>query len=167
MKTLIKIIFALFITVTVLDPAAAQTKKSDKQAAKAAAIKQMVESKNFTFEANYAHPSYGNMRYLTPGYDVRVVKDTVVSYLPFFGVSYSGAGYSSGDEGIKFTSTDFTYSEELKKNGLYYVLIKPKDTKNANQLIFNISPSGTADLTVLSNNRERMRFSGNIIEKKK
>lgn len=167
MKTLIKIIFALFITLSVLDPAVAQTKKSDKQAAKAAAIKEMVESKNFTFEANYAYPSYGNMRYLTPGYDLRVVKDTVVSYLPFMGVAYSGAGYNSGDEGIKFTSTDFTYSSEVKKNGMYFVLVKPKDTKNANQLIFNISPSGTADLTVLSNNRERMRFSGNIIEKKK
>jgi hypothetical protein len=168
MKTLIKIFLALFIAFSAIAPATAQNKKSEKKAAKAAAIKQMIESKDFTFEANYAYPSYGIQRYLTPGYDLHVAKDTVVSYLPFMGVAYSSAGYNNSDDnGIKFTSTDFTYTSEEKKNGMFYVVIRPKDAKNASQLALTISPNGSADLTVLSTYRDRMRFTGNIKEKQK
>jgi hypothetical protein len=168
MKALIKISLALFIAFSAIAPATAQTKKSEKQAAKAAAIKQMIESKNFTFEANYAYPSYGIQRYLTPNYDLRVTPDTVVSYLPFMGVAYSSAGYNNSDDnGIRFTSTNFTYTSEEKKNGMFYVVIRPKDAKNASQMSLTISPNGTADLSVLSTNRERMRFTGDIKEKQK
>jgi hypothetical protein len=168
MKTLVKIFLALFIAFSAMAPAAAQNKKSEKKAAKAAAIKQMIESKDFTFEANYAYPSYGIQRYLTPNYDLRVTPDTVVSYLPFMGVAYSSAGFNSGDDnGIKFTSTDFTYTSQAKKNGTFYVVIKPKDAKNASQLALTISPTGSADLTVLSTYREQMRFTGIIKEKQK
>lgn len=165
MKNLVKILFALFIAVSAVNPAVSQSKKAEKQAAKAAAIKQMVESKDFTFQATYAFPAYGGQRYLTPGYDLKVGRDTVVSYLPFMGVAYSGAGYnSSNDDGIKFTSTNFTYTSEQKKNGMFYVMIKPKDAKNASQVTLNISPNGSADLMVISNNRQQMRFTGNIKE---
>ena len=168
MKALIKIFFALFIAFAAIASATAQTKKSEKKTAKAAAIKKMIESKDFTFEANYAYPSYGVQRYLTAGYDLRVNQDTVVSYLPFMGVAYSGAGYTNNDDnGIKFTSTNFTYTSEEKKNGMFYVVIKPKDVKNASQMALTISPNGNADLSVLSSNRERMRFTGNIKEKQK
>jgi hypothetical protein len=168
MKALIKIFIALFIAFSAIAPATAQNKKSEKQAAKAAAIKQMIESKDFTFEANYAYPSYGIQRYLTPSYDLRVTKDTVVSFLPFMGVAYSSAGFNSGDDnGIKFTSTDFTYTSQEKKNGTFYVVIKPKDARNASQLALTISPTGSADLTVLSTYREQMRFTGIIKEKQK
>jgi hypothetical protein len=168
MKTLVKIFLALFIAFSAMAPAAALYKKSEKKAAKAAAIKQMIESKDFTFEANYAYPSYGIQRYLTPNYDLRVTPDTVVSYLPFMGVAYSSAGFNSGDDnGIKFTSTDFTYTSQAKKNGTFYVVIKPKDAKNASQLALTISPTGSADLTVLSTYREQMRFTGIIKEKQK
>jgi hypothetical protein len=168
MKALIKIFLALFIAFAAIAPATAQTKKSEKKAAKAAAIKQMIESKDFTFEANYAYPSYGIQRYLTPNYDLRVTKDTVVSFLPFMGVAYSGAAFTNSDDnGIKFTSTNFTYTSQERKNGTFYVVIKPKDAKNANQLALTISPNGYADLSVLSTYREQMRFTGIIKEKQK
>ncbi|GGH05070.1 DUF4251 domain-containing protein [Mucilaginibacter phyllosphaerae] len=178
MKRLLNILLVLCITNWGLNPAYAQNKKSDKKAAQAAALKQLVESKKFTFQANFIYPSQGNFtyptfngqplngqRYLTPGYDLRITQDSLVSYLPFIGVAYSASGYNSpNDDGIKFTSTDFTYTYQAKKNGMFYVLIKPKGVRNANQIGIDISPGGSADLTVLSNNRERMRFSGIIKE---
>jgi hypothetical protein len=50
---------------------------------------------------------------------------------------------------------------------MFYVVIKPKDAKNASQITLTISPNGSADLTVLSTYRDRMRFTGNIKEKQK
>ncbi|MFD0793957.1 DUF4251 domain-containing protein [Mucilaginibacter litoreus] len=161
MKKILSVILAFTLCTGVLQIANAQNTKAEKNAAKAAEMKTMLDSKKFTFIANYAYPGYGGQRYLTPNYDVKVSQDTVVSYLPFMGVAYMGAGYNnSEDAGIKFTSTNFSYDLTAKKNGMYYLVIKPIGVKNVNQMIFNIASTGYADLVVLSNNRERMRFTG-------
>jgi hypothetical protein len=161
MKTLIKIIFVLFISLQMVEPVVAQTKKQARDAAITAAIKKQINAKSFTFQARYMYPMGGGQRYLNTDYDVRVTKDSVIAFLPYFGVAYAGAGYNSNeDNGIKFTSTKFDYQSELKKNGMWYVVIKPTDSRTTNQLIFNISPNGSTDLSVISTNRQRIRFDG-------
>jgi lipopolysaccharide export LptBFGC system permease protein LptF len=168
MKTLIKIIFILFISLQMVEPATAQTKKQTRDAAKAAEVKKQIDAKSFTFQARYMYPMGGGQRYLNTDYDVRVTKDSVIAFLPYFGVAYAGAGYNSNeDNGIKFTSTKFDYQTELKKNGSWYVVIKPQDSRTTNQLIFNISPNGSADLSVISTNRQRIRFDGYLKDKPK
>lgn len=161
MKTLIKTIFVLFISLQMVEPATAQTKKQVRNAAKAAEVKKQMDAKNFTFQARYMYPLGGGQRYLNTDYDVRVTKDSVIAFLPYFGVAFSGAGYNSNeDNGIKFISTKFDYQSELKKNGTWYVVIKPQDSRTTNQLVFNISPNGSTDLSVISTNRQRIRFDG-------
>lgn len=168
MKSLIKIIFVLLVSSAAVFPASAQTKKQLKEAAKLAEVKEQVESRNFTFQARYMYPLGGGQIFLNTDYDVRVTKDSVIVFLPYFGVAFSGAGYNSGeDNGIKFTSTKFDYKSEVKKNGTWYILIKPKDSKTTNQLIFNISPNGSTDLAVNSNYRQRIRFDGFLKDKPK
>jgi hypothetical protein len=144
-----------------VEPTTAQTKKQARDAAKTAAVKKQIDSKNFTFQARYMYPMGGGQRYLNTDYDVRVTKDSVIAFLPYFGVAYSGAGYNSNeDNGIKFTSTRFDYQSEQKKNGSWNIVIKPQDSRTTNQLIFNISPNGSTDLSVISTNRQRIRFDG-------
>jgi hypothetical protein len=168
MKTLIKIIFALFISLQVIEPATAQTKKQVRDAAKVAEVKDQLDAKTFTFQARYMYPMGGGQRYLNTDYDVRVTKDSVIAFLPYFGVAYSGAGYNTNeDNGIKFTSTKFDYTSEVKKNGSRYIVIKPTDSRTTNQLVFNISPNGSTDLSVISNNRQRIRFDGYLKDKPK
>ena len=168
----------IFIAFLAIKPVKAQIKSSEKKDAQIAALKELLESKKFTFQANFIYPLQGSFnypvfsgqpisgqRYLSPGYDVRMAKDSLISDLPYIGVAYSGAGYnSSNDNGIKFTSTDFSYTFKAKKSGMFYVLIKPKDVRNTILLSIDISPTGSADLTVLSNNRQSVRFSGIIKE---
>ena len=168
MKTLIKIAFAIFIALQVMEPVAAQTKKQARDAAKVAEVKDQLDAKNFTFQARYMYPMGGGQRYLTTDYDVRVTKDSVIAFLPYFGVAYSGAGYNSNeDNGIKFTSTKFDYQSELKKNGSRYIIIRPNDSRTTNQLVFNVLPNGATDLTVISTNRQRIRFDGYLKDKPK
>jgi hypothetical protein len=168
MKTLVKIFFALLIVVTAIDFVNAQSKKAVKEAKKAAEIKDLIESKDYVFLATYMYPSGGGARYLTSPYDVTIAPDTVESYLPYFGVAYSSAGYNSGeDNGIKFTSTKFEYTADLKKDGSYNIIIKPKDTRSASQMIMQVYPNGSANLSVISVNRQQIRFDGYIKERKK
>ena len=168
MKTLVKILFAFLIAVTAINPVSAQSQKAITQAKKAAEIKELIESKNYVFLATYMYPNGGGSRYLTSPYDLTVKPDTVEAFLPYFGVAYSGAGYNSTeDNGIKFTSTKFDYTADLKKDGSYTIFIKPKDTRNAQQLTLQAYPNGSASLTVISINRQQIRFDGNIKEKTK
>jgi hypothetical protein len=168
MKTLVKILLALLIAVTAINQVNAQSKKAIKEAKKAAEIKGLIDAKDYIFQATYMYPSGGGSRYLTTPYDLTVAPDTVEAYLPYFGVAYSGAGYnSSEDNGIKFKSTRFDYVTNAKKNGSYTISIKTNDTRNGTQMTLQVYNNGNADLTVLSMNRQQIRFNGYLKERKK
>ena len=168
MKTLIKIFLALTISFAAVGPVSAQSQKALKNAKKAAEIKQLIESKDYAFQATYMYPNGGGQRYLTSPYDVTISRDTVESFLPYFGVVYAGAGYgSSSDNGVKFTSTKFNYTSDVKKDGSYRISIKPTDITNTTQMLLDVYPNGNANLSVISLNRERIRYDGYIKERRK
>jgi hypothetical protein len=167
MKTLIKLFFAIAAILGCLNLAHAQNTKKEKQAAHAAAIKKMVDSVNFVFEANTAIPQTGGTRQLTSEYDLRVVKDTIIAFLPYFGRAYLAPNPGETEGGIKFTSTNFIYTSKQKKNGSWDIFIKPKDNnisdwRDVQQLRLTISSDGYATLQVTSSNRDPISFYGYI-----
>jgi len=135
-----------------------QTNKKDSLAI---VVKQAVTSKHFKFVASFAYPSGGQAKYLTPDYELKVLGDTTTSYLPFFGRAYS-VPYGSSDGGIKFTSTKSEYAYKQSKKGGFDITINTQDTPEKYVIFISVAPSGSASLTVLSNNRESMRFSGTL-----
>jgi hypothetical protein len=124
-----------------------------------------LDSKNFVFKAQSVSPTGGSVRQLNTDYDVRVSGDTVHTFLPYFGRSYS-APLGSNEGGIKFTSTDFDYELKERKKDRVEVLIRPKDAKDVRQMLLSVSKNGYASLQVLSNNRQPISFNGYVTEKK-
>ena len=49
----------------------------------AATVKSMVENKNFVFVARSVSPMTSRRRELTSGYQISILKDSIISYLPF------------------------------------------------------------------------------------
>jgi len=139
----------------------AQDTKQDKQAAKAAAIKKLVDSQTYVFVAQTALPMSGSTRQLTSDYDLRVTKSSVVSYLPYFGRAYT-APIDPTRGGLQFTSKDFEYTATPGKKGGWNILIKPKDYRDVQQMTLGISESGYGTLQVLSTNRQPISFNGYI-----
>ena len=129
-------------------------------------IKSMVAAKEFIFKAQVAIPQRGSTRYLTSEYDLRVSKDTITAFLPYFGRAYS-APMDPGKGGIKFTSTDFIYNSENTKRG-WEITITPKDTRDSDvrYLVLSISNGGYGTLRIVCNNRDGISFSGNIVSLK-
>jgi len=164
MKSLVKTAFIVIITAFLLanNSIAQQTAKQIKQAARQAVIKKDIETKNYTFLADYALPQRGGQRYLSPGYDLRVVADSVIAYLPYFGQVYMDPPLNPDDAGIKFTSTKFNYTTEQKKKGGWSILISPSDAKQTAKLRLEVSVDGYATLMVTSNNRDMISFNGYI-----
>ena len=153
-KTPVRLLFLLaaFFSVTI---ARAQDQKDS-------SFQQMIEAKSFIFKAQSALPLRGSTRQLTSEYDLKLLGDSVVSYLPYFGRAYS-APMNPNEGGIQFTSTDFNYSVKKKKKG-WDVTILPKDTKDVRELFLSISTGGYASLRAISNNRDAISYNG-IVEK--
>jgi hypothetical protein len=161
MKTLIKLFLVFAVAMGALNVALAQTK-----AEKQTAIKNMVDNKNYVFEANYALPMRGGQKQLTSDYDLRVSKDSIIAYLPYYGRAYM-APVDPTEGGIKFTCTNFSYTTKLRKNGTWDITIKPRDKnitdwRDVQELTMNISPNGYASLQVVSSNRDPISFDGDI-----
>ena len=130
---------------------------------KESAVKNLVESQNFVFKAQTAQPMSGRTRQLTSEYDLKVLKDSIIAYLPYFGRAYS-APINPSDGGIQFTSSVFEYKKTDRKKGGWDIQIKPKDGKDVWQLNLTILKNGSATLLVNSNNRQSISFSGYVAD---
>lgn len=139
----------------------------------------LVEGKNFIFNATSAQPmnsvEISAIFSKIPGamagasvplrsdvYQLNVSNDNVEAYLPYYGRSYN-APKTSNEAGIKFNTKEFSYKADKKKKGSYVVTIKPADTKgDVQSMTLHISEKGYASLSVISNNRQTISYSGFI-----
>ena len=118
-----------------------------------------VETKNYVFKAQSASPQRGGFRQLTSEYDFVVRPDTLVSYLPYYGRSFS-APVNTADAGLQFTSMKYEYSVKNKKKNRWDITIKPKDVSRIRDLNLTVFDNGRASLRVNSNDREAITFDG-------
>ena len=154
---LFKTVFLFAVSVLCFSSAKAQETNE-------ATLKNILTNKNFIFKAQSAWPLQGTVVQLTPGFDLRVLIDSINAYLPYFGRAYQ-TSYANGS-GISFTSTKFEYKLKEKGKGGWELVIKPADTRDVTQLIYSISTNGFATLQVTSNNRQAISFYG-VVEKTK
>ena len=125
-----------------------------------AVVVKAIETKNYVFKAQTASPQRGGFRQLTSEYDFVVRPDTLVSYLPYYGRSFS-APVNTTDAGLQFTSMNFEYSvKKNKKKNRWDITVKPKDVSRIRDLNLTVFDNGRASLRVNSNDREAITFDG-------
>ena len=124
-----------------------------------AVVVKAVETKNYIFKAQSASPQRGGFRQLTSEYDFVVRPDTLVSYLPYYGRSFT-APVNTTDAGLQFTSMKYEYSVKNKKKNRWDITIKPKDVSRIRDLNLTVFVNGRASLRVNSNDREAITFDG-------
>ncbi len=166
MKSSYKIISAfIFFSFALagMNTAIAQNSGNEKQT-KETVIKNLIESKNYVFTAKYVQPLSGPIRHLTSEYDMKVIDDSIVTYLPYFGRAYS-APVNLSQGGIQFTSTDFNYTIESKRKE-WIIVIKPRESIDVRELTLRVFKNGSASLLVNSNNRQSISYNGVIEERK-
>ena len=100
-------------------------------------------------------------------YQLIVTKDSVESYLPYYGRAYTATiGANPDESGIKFKSKNFKYKADKKKKGSWIITMNFKDTKDVQSMTLNVSENGYATLNVNSNNRQSISFNGYMSEPK-
>ncbi len=135
--------------------------KEEKKIEKQKQIDSLVNAKTFDFVGRRAMPTgYKSVDLTTNTNFVKYQPDLIDSYMPFYGRAYSGVGYGS-DEGLKFTGKpeDFTVTKG-KKN--YDVSATVKGESDTFRLSLSVSFEGSATLTITSNKRSAISYSGEI-----
>ena len=156
------------ITLTILsvtNVAKAQSAKQSRDSAKVAMTTNLVNTQSFVFVLQFVMPSTGGTRHLTSYYNLDVFKDSVISYLPYFGRAYSPP-INSTDIAFSFTSTNFYYKVTPGKKGSWNILIKPKDISNVQQLNLQVFNNSSASLNITSVNRDAISYQDYITARK-
>jgi hypothetical protein len=148
----------ILLLITILLTAALPISKSTNQED----IKQAILSDQWIFVAQTTNPQGGKTQFLTSRYDFRMSKDTAISYLPYFGRSYSSAGAMTSTNPLDFKSTNFTLEKEEKKKGGWRVTIKFKDVSAVRTMTFELYEKGSANLSVTMTDRTPITFIGTV-----
>lgn len=166
MKSLLRVWVYIILTVFFLTDVQAQTTKTQKKQAKLEAVKKMVNNQDYVFMAQMANPMGWKTIQLNYNYSVVVSKDSIDSYLPYYGRAYVAPTNPSDpkETGIQFKSKNFEYANNISKRSGWDVSIVPHDVKETRRFMLNISEAGYATLNVISNNRQSISFNGYITE---
>ena len=152
-------LFYIFLVLISILMIKCSSSKSATNSLEKGVIEKMVNDHSFIFVAERMDPLRGRSRILTSSYDVRVNKDSLVSYLPYFGRAYS-APIDPTNIGTQFTSTNFTYQVNAVKNNQWRISLVPKDVQSIQELIFTVFDNGTTTLNVISTSRDQISYSG-------
>jgi len=125
------------------------------------AMTEKIESGRYSFIPQRALPTGGGSVNVN-SFELRISKDTIDSYLPYYGRAYS-APMLPDESGIKFVSTDFNYSIQPKNKGMWDVNIETKDTRRKYNMTLKVGDTGYATLIVNGSDRQPISFYG-IIE---
>lgn len=160
MKNAVSVLFIICLVTLIGCKSKALTPQ---QQAKVNANIEKIENHNLIFTATNASPFSGRSIPLTDNYFVKISADTISARLPYFGRSYV-APTDASSIGIDFTSTDFKYKAEQKKNGVYEITIIPNDLSKIEQqglkLFLSLGNTGYGTLQASFSNRQPISFYG-------
>jgi len=152
-KSLILLSILTFVSLNALG----QKNKLEKQEH----IKKLIESRVFVFSPQSASPSSGATVQLTTEFFLKFNQDTLDSNLPYYGAE-NQPSFRIDDSPLEFTSTDFEYEMKTGKNGGYDIVIKLNDPTDPDQITLSVSPSGYANVRIISHTRQPISFYGDI-----
>ena len=162
------LIIALLTIVALTSAAQEKEQKSKRElrAERKTLIAEKVDSiigeRDLTFKARSASPIGWSTIQLTSDYDLKINGDSITVYLPYYGRAYR-ADYMSTEGGIKLNGLVEDY-QLSRKNDQYEIRFNAKSKTDLYRFHLSVSPSGYASLSVISNNRQSIRFNGVLNE---
>lgn len=146
-------------------------------------VSSLLQQGEFTFMAEKAHPtnadvinvlnslpnsSSARVLDLDYGYSLRVEKSEITAELPYFGRSYTPS-YDTSKSAYRFKTKEFGITKKEGKKGSTVYTIIPQDRSGVQRLILEVFPQGRAYLSIDSNDRQPISYSGYVtknLEKK-
>lgn len=163
-----KLLVLILLTAMVYAPMTGQTKK-EKRTEKAAKdfekMKNLIDEKVYSFEAEWATTQQGQrINLITNPNFMRISKDSADIRLPYFGIGHTSTmAYSSSDGGgIVFNGEieNYEVSVDEKKKKIIIKFLTNSKIESANFLL-TVFKSGSSQLSVSSSIRSNITYEGN------
>ncbi len=139
--------------------------KAEKKEQKIQLIKSLVDNKTFVFKAYSVIPKNEKTRALTSDFGIEVKTDSIFSYMPYFGNTYSREYDNFKDSPMGFAQPMESYKREKTKKG-FEVKITVKNVNEGIDLVFHISKMGDATCVASFINRQSISYTGSIFAPK-
>ena len=135
--------------------------KAEKKLEKQKQVEAMIDAKEFVFVARTANPmGMRSVGLTTNPNSVKFQPELIDSYMPFFGQAYGGIGYG-GDTGLKFTGKPEVFTVVKNKKN-YQIDATVKGETDLFRISLQVSYEGSASLSIISNNRNTISYTGEI-----
>lgn len=160
--------FVLILSVSVLFAQEKRSKKqirTERKSQKIQLIKSIIDNKTFVFKAYSVIPKNERTKTLISDFGIEVRNDSIFSYLPYYGNTYSRDYSSFKDSPMGFAQPVESYKRVKTKKG-FEVSIKVKNMNDLIDLVFHISKMGSATVVASSLNRQAITYTGEIFAPK-
>ena len=137
-----------------------KNRREVKQEEKRKEITNLLKERTFVFKPTHAIPLGGGSVFLSHSFDAEIKGDTLISYLPFYGVAYR-VEYGGRNGAFDFTQPIQDFKMEKDRKG-YQVNLEVKNKMDFLTFNFQISELGNATLSITSTNRQAITFYGHI-----
>jgi hypothetical protein len=132
----------------------------EEKALKEAALKDAISKREYVIDVNRMVPMKGSSKQLSSSYSVTVKGDELISYLPYFGEAYS-IPYGGG-KALNFSAKIQKYNSLYDNKGKALIELETRNEEDQYVYHIEIFPSGSASISVRSNNRQLISFFGTV-----
>lgn len=144
-------------TATRLSPAEKQAKAD----MIASMIADSIANRTFTVEVNYVSPQRMDARFLNSTYRVRILGDSIMSNLPYYGVAYRASFEREGP--LDFDGNISRYSVAHPKKDVTQVKFFTRNKLEYIEYIFNFYIDGKCSINIISADRDKINFEGECL----
>ena len=150
---------ALIVSCSTLTTAEREAKKAERMAY----VAKCLDSRHYVINVDMMLPRRGPSRTLPNDWSLEVKGDTLVSYLPYFGVAYEPL--FGDDKGLNFTSPIKTYEDKGFSKGKRSIHLQVNNSEDFIDYYVEVSDEGYAHIDVNPRKREGISFSGQMTGK--
>lgn len=141
-------------------------------------VQQVLATDEFTFMAQRAVPSGSDVNNiilsmpartstrileLSHGYTLSLRNGLLTADLPYFGRIYQPV-IGRDEQGLKFTSKDYSIQKQEGKNGKITYVIKPNDLSRINLIYVDVFRNGRSYISINSTDRQPISYDGYLTD---
>lgn len=149
-----------FVALVVLSGCITPEERAARATEQAVKVKAALSQRDFKISVGRMYTNRGGSKSLSYGYQVAVRNDSLFSYLPYFGRAYN-IPYGGG-KGLNFSERISNYQESQAKNGLRMIDIDLQNEEDTYHYTIEVYDNGSSSITVMSRQRERISYSGEM-----
>ena len=124
-------------------------------------VSDSIVNKTFTVEVNYVSPQRMDARFLNSTYTVRIEGDSLMSNLPYYGMSYRATLEREGP--LDFDGNVHNYTVSKPKPDVVRAKFFTRNKLEYIEYIFDFTADGKCSLDVLSADRDKINFLGEML----